>query len=160
MYPPKLKSGYVTVLAAALVFAITLGAQESCAATRTASLNVSVRVLPYLQLRPISQVSEITITEGDIKRGYLEVRSGSRLEVKTNSTVGYMLTFDGSLWPFKEVQIQGLANTVQLNSGRVVVYQPSIKGKWTVDLSYRFIFTENTQPGSYSWPLSISILPI
>ena len=159
MYPPKLKKFHVcfAALVAALFLAISLGTQETYAATNTASLTVSARVLPYLQFKVLSQTSEITITEVDIQRGYLDVSSASHLQVKTNSTAGYLLSFEGALWPFKGVQIQGLANPVQLTSGYAVVQQPSAKGTWTMDLSYRFILSGDTKPGSYSWPLSISV---
>jgi len=159
MYPPKEKKCRIwfAALVAALFLAISLGTQETYAVTSTAKLTVSARVLPYLQFNLLSQMSEITITEADIQRGYLDVRSASRLELKTNSTAGYLLAFEGSLWPFKEVQIQGLANPVQLHSGQAFVHQPSVKGKVTMDLSYRFILSEDTKPGSYSWPISISV---
>jgi hypothetical protein len=162
LYPPKLKNCLiclVVLIAAVFLFAF-LGAQETYANMRTANLNVSVRVLPYFQLNLLSQVSEITITQEDIQRGYLEVRSASLLELKTNSDQGYLLSFEGSLWPFKEVQIQGLANPVRLNSGQALVHQPSARGKVTMNLDYRFILSEETKPGSYSWPLLISVHPI
>ncbi len=162
MYPPKLKRcsiGFAALVAAWFLMAF-LSAQETYAVMRTAKLTVSARVLPYLQFNLLSQVSEITVTEEDVKRGYLEVRSASRLVLKTNSNAGYMMTFEGNLWPFKEVQIQGLSNPVQLNSGHVIVHQPSNKGQWTVDLSYRFLLSVDTKPGSYSWPLSLTVLPI
>ncbi|OGP49372.1 MAG: hypothetical protein A2Y79_09610 [Deltaproteobacteria bacterium RBG_13_43_22] len=161
MCPPKLKwcGVGVAAFAAALVFHLFLSAQETFAVIKTARLTVSSRVLPYIQVNLISQVSEIQITEADIQRGYLDVPSASRLEVKTNSPSGYMLAFEGSLWPFKEVRIQGLASPLQLNSGQAVVFQPSVKGKVSMNLSYRFILSENTQPGSYAWPLSISVHP-
>jgi hypothetical protein len=156
MYPPKLRS-CVAALVAAVFFTAFLGVQETYAVTSTAKLTVSVRVLPYLQFNLLSQVSEITVTEADIQRGYLDVRSASRLELKTNSTAGYLLAFEGTLWPFQAIQVQGLANPLQLNSGNAVVHQPSVKGKVTMDLSYRFILSPDTQPGSYAWPLSISV---
>jgi hypothetical protein len=161
MYPPKLKKRTVifTALMTGFFLIAILGAKESGAVIRTAKLTVSARVIPYLQYNLISQISEITVTEEDIQRGYIEVRSGSRLEVKTNNPAGYMLAFEGSLWPFIEVQVLGLANPVYLHSGNAIAYQPSVKGKVFMDLSYRFILSENTRPGPYSWPLSISVHP-
>jgi hypothetical protein len=162
MYPPKLKKSIVcfAALIAAWFLMAFLSASETSAVMKTASLTVSARVLPYLQFNLLSQVSEITITEEDILKGYLDVRSASRLELKTNSTNGYMLAFEGSLWPFKEVQIQGLASPVQIKPGHALVHQPSVRGKVFMDLSYRFILSETIQAGSYSWPLSISVLPM
>jgi hypothetical protein len=143
------------------VFILTfLGVKEAIANMRTANLTASVTVLPYFQFNLLSQVSEITITEEDIQRGYLDVPSASLLELKTNSHQGYLLSFEGSLWPFKEVQIQGLVNPVRLHSGHSLVHQPSARGKVTVNLDYRFILSGETKPGSYSWPLLISVHPI
>ena len=161
MYLPVLKRCPVgfAVLAGLMVIAFCLSVSETSAVMRTAKLTVSTRVLPYFQVNLLSQVPEIQITEADIQRGYLDVRSASRLTVKTNSNNGYMVAFEGTLWPFKEIQIQGLASPVQLNSGHAVVYQPSVKGNVFMELSYRFILSDNTQPGSYAWPLSISVQP-
>jgi hypothetical protein len=162
MYPPKRKRSRIVLLflVPVLVLAFPPGVPKTWAGTCTAILKASVRVLPYLKFNLLSQVSELTITEEDVKRGYLDVRSGSRLEVKTNSTNGYMMVFDGNPSPFKEVQILGLANPVFLISGHGMVYQPSSRGKVFMDLGYRFILSQNTQPGSYPWPLSLSVHPI
>jgi hypothetical protein len=163
LYPPPLKNCLVCLIGLlAAVFLLTfLGVKETYANMRTASLTASVTVLPYFQFNLLSQVSEITITEEDIQRGYLDVRSASLLELKTNSHQGYLLSFEGSLWPFKEVQIQGLANhPVRLDSGHSLVHQPSARGKVTMNLDYRFILSGEAKPGSYSWPLLISVHPI
>lgn len=159
MYTPKLKNCLVVLVAAAFLFGL-LGAQETNAVMKTANLTASATVLPYLQFNLLFQVSEITITEEDIQRGYLDLRSASLLELKTNSNQGYHLSFEGSLWPFKEVQIQGLTNPVRLHSGHSLVHQPSARGKVIMNLDYRFILSGETKPGSYSWPLLISIHPI
>ncbi|MEW6186416.1 MAG: hypothetical protein AB1585_11845 [Thermodesulfobacteriota bacterium] len=159
MYPPKVKKSrtFCTFIGAVLFLNIFLCVQEIGAVTKTALINVTVRVMAYIQVKSLSQLSEFTISEEDIRRGYIDLISASRLVVKTNSNDGYVFTFEGNLGTIKEVQVQGLASPVQLVSGSASVSQPSIRGTTSFNLSYRFILSENTRPGIYAWPIAISI---
>jgi hypothetical protein len=40
------------------------------------------------------------------------------------------------------------------------VHQPAVRGPNTVDLSYRFILSEDAKPGTYAWPLTLSTQPV
>jgi hypothetical protein len=159
MYPPKKKRSRFLLIAlgAALCLNILWGVQEISAVTKTALVRVSAQVIPYVQIKFLSQPSQITLTEEDIERGFMDVSSASRLEVRTNSNLGYMIAFEGNLSPFSAIQIQGLSNPVQMISNYTSVSQPSVKGTTIYTLSYRFILSPNSQPGTYNWPLTVSI---
>jgi len=123
-------------------------------------VTVSATVLSRATLKIIHQTPELVVTNADIMRGYVEVRAASRIEVKSNSLAGYLLVFDGLCMPFKEVYVQGLTNEVQISSESGWIPQPYTRGAVAMELSYRFILSEDAQPGTYAWPLSISARPL
>lgn len=163
MYSPYLKRYRlcITTLALILSFSASLLVSQSLAGTVSPNITVKAVVTPRLRLKVIYQQPEITLTKPDIERGYIVLPSASLLEVESNNPSGYLLAFEGSLGPFKEVHIQGLDRPVQLDSGNAFIRQPYTRnGKMVVELSYRGILPENANPGTYSWPFSISAQPI
>lgn len=123
-------------------------------------LMVTARVMAHSNLKVLFQVREITITNADIQRGYVDVKTGSRIETRSNSPAGYLLNFEGMSWPFKHIEVYGLANKVLIASGSSFVHQPPVRGPITIDLSYRFVLSEDAKPGTYAWPLMFSTQPV
>jgi hypothetical protein len=158
------------ILTAALISALSFSAGHSvqasgAAMTTTASSKVSVTATVQASaiLKVQYQNPEIVITNGDIERGYVEVRAASRLEVKNNSRAGYLLVFeglDGPFRPFHEVHVHGLGREVQMDSSGGLIQQPYMSGTVELELSYRFILSKNAPPGTYEWPLLISAQPL
>ena len=152
---------YLTVLVTT-VFNITfLPSNETVPVLWAAELNVRATVPPHLHLNILYQLPEITISQPDVQRGYLELPSASLFEVESNNPNGYLLAFEGSLGPFKEVHIQGLNNPAQLENGNAFILQPYTRlKKETIELSYRGILSKNITPGLYPWPFTISVQPV
>lgn len=156
-----------TLLSAALVAILSLStasdaraAGPSGSGSASAKVLVSASVMPSTSLRIIRQPHELVVTDADISRGYVEVRASSLIEVKSNTANGYLIAFKGISGTFKEVFVQGLGREFQISSGSGWIPRPYTKGAVATELSYRFIFSENTQPGTYAWPLSISVQPL
>ena len=148
------------LLAAALFFTSIPDRNIANAGLANTITTVSARVLARTSLKILHQIKTIMITSADIRQGYIEIKSASRIEVKSNDPAGYMLTFQGITWPFMEVHIQGLTNEIQVSSGNTFIHQPYNRGIRKMELSYRFFLTKNAEPGIYAWPLSISSQPI
>lgn len=157
------------LVAAAMVATLSLASMKSIEAEAasisksetgpsSSEITVTARVEPRASLKMIYQSPEIIVRDTDILKGYVEVQGGSRIELKSNSPAGYLLAFEGLGGPFKEVQIQGLGKDVQIGTGSGWIAQPYSKGAVTLDLSYRFILSENSQPGTYAWPLMMSAI--
>lgn len=124
---------------------------------------VTASVKAHTTLKVLCQNPELVITNADISRGYVEVQTASRIEVKNNNPAGYLLVFDGingHLRPFNEVYVQGLEREVQIGSGGGWIPQPYTRGAVIMELSYRFILSKDAQPGTYAWPLTVSVRPI
>jgi hypothetical protein len=155
------------LMTAALVAALSLAAVPDVhpssaggASSRSAKITVTATVPARASLKILHQTPELVVTNADISRGYIEVSAGSRIEVRNNSQAGYLLAFEGLAAPFREVYVQGLENEVQISSGMGWVPQPYTKGTVTMELSYRFILSENAEPGTYAWPLAITAQPL
>ncbi len=146
----------MTLFAATLFFAsISIRNTAYAGSTRT-KVMVSARIPALTSLKILHQEREIIIADEDIRKGYIDMQSASHIQVMNNNPAGYMLTLQGIVWPFREVRVQGFANDIRVTSGSVFVHQPYNRGAVTVELSYRFLLSEDVKPGIYDWPLSIS----
>jgi hypothetical protein len=125
-----------------------------------ARVEVSARVQATATLRVLWQQARIAITDADILRGYVDVRSASRIEMRNNSVQGFMLVFEAAEGPFREVYVRGLGREVQLGSGGGFAPMPYSQGPVVVELSYRFMLNKEIRAGVYDWPLVLSSRPI
>ncbi|MES3025271.1 MAG: hypothetical protein V4857_27155 [Pseudomonadota bacterium] len=127
------------------------------AAEGGAAMGVSVTVLPYVQLKVISQMDQFRVTAADIARGYVEVAGGSHFAVRSNSREGYVLAFDNLPEQIKSMQISGLDGAVEIGSEGGAVVQRGIAASGApIELSYRFNLARGMEPGQYQWPVSMS----
>jgi len=152
-------------LLAVLSLANVSGAQEipsasSRAASGSAKITVTAAVVSRATLKVIYQRPEVVITNADIARGYVELPSASRIEVRNNNPAGYLLVFEGKEGPFPmfdQVHVKGLGTEVQIDPGGGWIPQPHTRGTVTMELSYRFVLSKNARPGTYAWPFAITI---
>ncbi len=156
------------LLTAALIAALSLtsitGVPETASiktaeASGSAKIQVSATVHTRVILKLLHQSPELIITNADILRGYVEVRSASRIEIKNNSQAGYLIIFEGMNGPsrpFKETVVQGLGGEVHIRAGGGMVRQPYTTAAVSIELSYRFVLSEDAGPGTYAWPLHVS----
>lgn len=151
------------LLTAVLVAILSLaGAPDAEAGPKQAGaqLKVNATVLPYTSFNVSNRTQTVVITEADIDRGFVEIRAASSVEVKTNTRSGYFLSFECFDPTFRQVRVDGLGRPAVIGSGSGIVSMPN-NGKATrLELSYRFILADNARPGSYPWPMTISVIPM
>lgn len=161
------------LVTAALVAALSLAsvespdvvqASETGRESNTAKVTVTATVLQRASIKFVYQMQELIVTNADIFRGYVDIRDATRIEVKNNSPDGYMIVFDGVNGPvdmFKQIHVQGLGRDVQIDSNGGWIVLPS-EGPATVtkEMGYRFDLSDNARPGTYMWPLALSVRPI
>lgn len=161
------------LVTAALIAAIPLASIENAGMAHamvsppqrdTAKVTVTARVLAHASIKFLYQAPELVVTNSDIARGYLEIKNASLIEVKNNNPDGYMLIFEatnGQVNLVKEIQVQGLGREVQIDSFGGWIMLPN-EGLMPVtkELSYRFVLSEKAQPGSYHWPIALSVRAI
>lgn len=160
------------LVTAALIAAIPLASIEKANAVYsipppprdTATVTVTARVLAHASIKFLYQAPELVVTNSDIAKGYLEVKNASLVELKNNNPEGYMLFFeatDGHINLVKEIQVQGLGREVQIDSyGGWILLPNEGLTPVTKELSYRFVLSEKAQPGSYHWPIALSVRAI
>jgi hypothetical protein len=165
-YGLNLQQKLVTAaLVATLSMASAVGVQEAYAGSSSftvasAKVMISARVLDRTRMQLLNQVQELVITPADVTRGFVKVTAASRINVKSNNPAGYLLAFDvmnGSSTIFDSLNVIVDGREVQLSPGGGWIPQPYIRGGVMMDLSYRFTLVKGVQPGTYSWPLMVSV---
>jgi hypothetical protein len=150
-----------SAIAALLSFVAVSSTPLAYAGPRTDVLTVSAVVLPHVQLKVISQSSQLRVTQDDISRGYVDVPTATHIDVKSNSRDGYVLAFDNLAVQIKAVQISGLDGAVEIGSeGGTVVQRQRGQQAAPLKLGYRFIFANDMRPGDYPWPVTVSAHPL
>jgi len=165
-YGLKLQRKLVTAaLIAALSMAALAGGREAFAGSSTgpstsAKISMTATVLEHTRMQILHQAQEFVITQADIMRGFVEVPAASRVAVKSNNPAGYLLAFEVLSGPdavFNSVNVLVGGREVQIPAGGGWIPQPYIRGGVTMDVSYRFALAKGAQPGTYSWPLMVSV---
>jgi hypothetical protein len=148
---------YALVLATALA-PLTPIMPSAHAAKSSAAMPVSVMVVASAKLRTSYQAKQIEISAADVARGQVEVPAASRFSVTTNRGSAYLMQFHPVGNIFESVHVDGLGNTVQLGAdgGAIVQRGPQTQNQ-THELSFRFNLHPDTTPGTYPWPLLLSV---
>lgn len=127
-------------------------------------VTVSGTVLARASIRFIDPVPELVITQADLSKGVIDSLESFRIEIKNNSSKGYLLVFDrmkGSLDLFSEVWMGGFGREIRIERGRSEIAMPSEGPKSVVkEIRYRFILSNDAQPGTYRWPILLSVKPV
>lgn len=151
------------LIAWALAIAVSLGplatsASMAEAAQTSAVLPVSVTVIANTRMQMLHQTKLVTISAADIARGHIELPSAAHFLVKTNSPSGYHIDFHALADFFASVEVSGLGQPAHLGpeGGRIVRRGP-VPSSISHELGFRFTLRPGTLPGTYPWPLSLSV---
>jgi hypothetical protein len=148
----------VAALLAALSLASAPAVQNAHAEPHTAKLTVMARVATFFRMQVDHQAAALTITERDIERGYVEVPAASNFSVITNAQDGFVIDFRPRSDVFRSVLVTGLQNPVEIGAQGGSAMNNVPHGRTTFhQLGYRFMLRPDLQPGSYPWPLEISV---
>jgi len=165
----KLQEKLVTAaLAAALSLADVAGAQEISRGGEspgygTAQVLVTATVLPRASMTVLQQSTVLQVSPEDVSRGYVDAPYASRIEVRENSPSGCLFVFEGAGVHgavFSRVAVRGLLREVEIGPEGGFVPHPHSPVPIMADLSYRFYLAKDARPGTYSWPLSVSVRPL
>lgn len=156
------------LVTAALIAVLSLGSlsapnEAAAAEPATSTLTVTATVLKYASLRVAAQPATVTITEADVARGYVDVPTPSRVEIKGNSPSGYVLVFESQSDFVRQTQVRGLGSEILLGATGGVIAQPgsgSGLGKSTIEIGFRFLLAQEARPGVYAWPMQVSVMPL
>jgi hypothetical protein len=148
-------------LAAALALA-PVGASAASAGSplsANARTDFAIKIPAVLRLQSTFQAEHVTIEQRDVNRGYVEVASASRFELVAN--IPYDVNFESNAAWFSSVKVSGFPNEVQFGAGGGRYFQPLKRvDRGPRELNYRFELDPTTLPGTYRWPLSLSVSAI
>jgi len=136
--------------AIALAMLVPAGAAHS-----GAQLMVSAVVAKNAQLAVRDHPATIQVSEADIARGYLDVASGPRIDVSTNSRDGLMVAFLASGEAVHAVELRGSA-------GDSILLPGPAKGvaRHRIEPGYSLILAPAVRPGIYAWPVQVIATPL
>jgi hypothetical protein len=142
----------------AFAFCFTGGTSLSQVQAATTTMRVTARVLSFFRMQVDYQATALTVTPNDIARGYVEAPAATNFSVITNSQDGFVIDFQPRNELFDSAVITGLAQPVEIGAqGGTALYNVAHGRTTTHQLNYRFRLRPDVQPGSYGWPLQISV---
>lgn len=128
-----------------------------------AKVTVSATVMKHASLKVLAQPAAVVITAEDVARGYVDVAAPAQVAIRSNSPRGYMLEFANEGDFMRGILVRGLSSDVQLSpAGGAVMQSGSATGvtRATLDIGFRFMLAENAVPGTYAWPMRLSVAPV
>ncbi len=99
----------------------------------------------------------VAVTRADIARGYVDVPAAARFGPRTSAGSVCMLVSDAASEALSEIQVTGLGADTVVRPQSGWACTPSAANSATLELAYRFILSSTARPGTYSWPVSLSI---
>jgi hypothetical protein len=145
-------------LAAALALApVSASAGSGTPLTSQGQSHFVVKIPATVRMQSLYQAGHVTIDQGDVNRGYVDVASASRFELFANTP--YDVQFATHATWFRSVKISGLPNELEFGAEGGRYFQP-LKSKverGARQLDYRFELDPGTVPGTYVWPLSLVV---
>ena len=158
--------GALTIMSLAMPIS-AMGAQAAGHAGSV--MHVSATVLAHATTKIVHQATHITITKHDIKKGYVDAHEASIFTVTALPGSTYFLVFHPRVDIFSSVRIEGLKSQVVLGPDGGEVTQSVLSSRrakersrthltvFEYELSYRFMIKPGIQPGTYDWPLQLTI---
>jgi len=97
----------------------------------------------------------LSVSPGDVARGYLDVDAAYR--VSSNDPSGYMVRLAPRTGLTRSVEVAGLSSPIVMTDQVVEVVQPAARRPQRLDLRFRLVLAENAVPGTYSMPVQVSV---
>lgn len=145
--------------AAALSSTLLVFAMQSANAQANATrLAVTARIATFFQLHVGFQSPSLIVSDADVARGYIDIDAATSFTVTTNTFDPYVVDFRAINPVFSAVLVSGLEAPIQIGpeGGSAVFSAPHgrVTSHW---FSYRFVLRKELAPGTYPWPLQISV---
>jgi len=145
--------GNRTLCAAALAWAVSGGS-----AVAGGTLQVWAIGLPNGYVVMEHQARVLEISADDVANGIVEVRGGSRFVITLKSRGDYVVDLRARSQLVQAASIEAMGRTVTMESkGGMVVQREVAAGRHVVAIDYRLVLAPGAVPGTYSWPLELSV---
>lgn len=129
----------------------------------TGQVTVGATVLRHASVRVLTAPRTVNISQADLSRGYVDVATTSKLEIRSNSPTGYVLAIESQNDFARGTEVRGSGGVASLGRfGGILNIHTVGRGMHTtpVELSFRVLLSQEARPGVYPWALQISVLPV
>lgn len=121
---------------------------------QSASIHVSARILPKVDLR-LLHPAELRISASDVQRGFVDAPGPVSLVIRSNTQGPVVVSFGPVSDIVRRTRIAGLGSVVELGpQGGLLALQEAATS--SVGLQFRFFLEPGTAPGAYPWPVLVS----
>jgi hypothetical protein len=142
-------------LSTAFILLLPAGAYADA---NTVKLRVAARVASFFRVQMAHQADSLTITESDIRRGYIDFYAATQFSVATNVATGFAVDFQPTSDIFVSVKVTGLQTPTEFGaSGGSALQNGQRASVSSHRLDYRFYVRQDASPGAYPWPMTISV---
>lgn len=145
-----MKPGVGVVVLLIATTPILAGAGES----RT-QFSVTATVSPRASVEPLTQPAQLSISQVDVERGYVDVAAAYR--VSSNDPSGYMVRLAPRIGLTRSVEVAGLSSPIVMTDQVVEVVQPAARRPQQLDLRFRLVLDDSAVPGTYAMPVQVSV---
>jgi len=148
----------ICALNVALSLASSAAVTEANAGQAKASIQVSAVVVSWAPAIQVDyQAAQLTITPEDIARGYVEAPAASQFRILGGTRSSWLVDFFARGQVFTSAQIEGFDGSAQVGADGGTLFLRNRSPDGVTRLSYRFTLGPDVQPGSYQWPLAMSV---
>jgi hypothetical protein len=123
-------------------------------------MHVGAHVAAHAELSATLPV-RVTVTAGDVSRGFVEILDVTRLDILTNERA-FALEIEPLPAPFSAVMITGLEQRVDIGGagGSIVRRVTDSSHPVSLALRYRLLLDAGAAPGEYVWPVHFAVHPL
>jgi hypothetical protein len=141
----------VLLLAATpMAFGASNLATAAAGLTARAAIDFAIQVPRVMQMKLVGHPAALMVTAEDIAHGRITV-SGASIELLVNDRLGYSVRAELMSAAFTAVRVIGLPLGIRM---------PSMAGRpkpAPVPVEYELQLAADAQPGSYAWPVALSL---
>lgn len=142
------------LLATAAVLTLT---GVAAAQRHSGRLRSTATVVAYAVVEEQTHVPSLVITNDDLTRGFVEIRHGTLLSVRSNSEAGLFLDFEIQSPFIDQVRIEGLPGNPRLGRHGGSIWTAGAGATpLQAALSYRFQLAPEAHVGRFPWPVTVA----
>lgn len=122
------------------------------------ALRLAIQIPRLLHMRILEQPRQLEVTAEDLARGFVVARG--LVEVLSTHRQGYQVHARLASGPFVEADLRGLERPVRTGGDGARVAMPSMVGQprpAPYPVEYRLRLAPGTAPGTYAFPVALSV---
>lgn len=122
---------------------------------------VGATVRPVARLETLAAPTSLTVSDTDLKRGYVSVPQPVRLRVYSNSGAGFALEVRNLARDMKAIEVSGMGQEVEVSGeGGWIVQRWNGPQTVALELHFRFALPGGIVAGDYPWPVQLHVHPL